>query len=250
MAVFTGSAAIGMSSILSADKWRSELVPEDWRPPTSEMRFETDKIIQDFTYAGYHRGERPIPEIDGPKFVVTDADFGADSNGSSDATEAIQRAIDAAEQAGGGVVFMPAGKYLLSVPEDRRAALVIRASNVVLRGAGRDETFLLNATTRMRGKSVILVSGPRDAGFFRDGAREVAITEDLLGPTTTIPVAETTGISVGDWVNLRCDVTEAWVLEHREPEWLGYTLEPFSLYEFQMQRRAKQRLNGSQSDGW
>lgn len=40
-------------------------------------------------------------------------DFGAVGDGATDDTEAIQAAIDAAEAAGGGTVYFPAGDYLL-----------------------------------------------------------------------------------------------------------------------------------------
>ncbi|MDR3774412.1 MAG: glycosyl hydrolase family 28-related protein, partial [Terracidiphilus sp.] len=40
--------------------------------------------------------------------------FGATGNGLTDDAPAIQRAEAAAEQAGGGVVYLPAGRYLLN----------------------------------------------------------------------------------------------------------------------------------------
>jgi hypothetical protein len=53
-------------------------------------------------------------------YVVTDAPWGARQDGASDATTALQGALDAAGKAGGGIVFLPAGEYTvrgnLSVP--------------------------------------------------------------------------------------------------------------------------------------
>ncbi len=43
--------------------------------------------------------------------VVTDAPYQADKTGKSDATAAIQRALDDVAEVGGGVVYMPAGRY-------------------------------------------------------------------------------------------------------------------------------------------
>ncbi len=57
-------------------------------------------------------------------------EFGADGADERDDTEAIQTAIDAVSEKG-GVVFLPAGKYLL------RAPLVIRHASVTLLGEGR-----------------------------------------------------------------------------------------------------------------
>jgi len=46
----------------------------------------------------------------GPSFNIVD--FGARNDGSSPSTEAFRKAIQAAEAAGGGTVFVPAGKYV------------------------------------------------------------------------------------------------------------------------------------------
>jgi len=44
--------------------------------------------------------------------VATESPYDAPDGGKSDATNAIQSAVDAVAQAGGGVVFLPAGRYL------------------------------------------------------------------------------------------------------------------------------------------
>ena len=46
--------------------------------------------------------------------LATDAAYGADSTGARDSTAAIQAALDACAQLGGGVVYLPAGRYLVS----------------------------------------------------------------------------------------------------------------------------------------
>jgi len=92
-------------------EWRSALYPADWSPP-EDRRFETDKLIQDFSYAGYRRGEVKLPVFGGPRFDATA--FGADPTGTADSTAAIQAAIDAAAFAGGGVAYLPAGTFKVS----------------------------------------------------------------------------------------------------------------------------------------
>lgn len=59
--------------------------------------------------------------------VVTDYD--ATGDGETDDTAAVQAAIDAAEAAGGGLVFFPAGTYVL-------AGVTVDADNVLLAGVG------------------------------------------------------------------------------------------------------------------
>jgi len=212
-----------LSWTTAANAWRSALYPADWRPPTvNSANFETDKLIQDFSYAGYQAGEKPLPIIAGPLFNVTQSPYNADNTGSHDATVAIQSAINTAQSAGGGVVFLPAGLYSISVHGANAYALRINAPNVVLRGAGAGNTFLLNTTTNMRGKSIILITGPSAAGFYSSGAASALITQDLHGPAVEIPVAGTAGFAPGQWIVVRADCTDAWIAEHNEPDWTGH----------------------------
>ena len=50
-----------------AHAWRSTLYPLDWQPPADGFAsFETNKLIQDFSYAGYRAGEQGLPNVVGP----------------------------------------------------------------------------------------------------------------------------------------------------------------------------------------
>jgi hypothetical protein len=212
--------ALGPAGALA---FRSTLYPTNWTSPTvASANLETDKLIQDFSYAGYRAGEQPIPNVVAPIFNVTMPPYGADSTGVTNATVAIQSAINAAQSAGGGVVFLPTGLYSVSPQGANSYALQINAANVVLRGAGPNATFLLNTSTNMRSKSIILMTGPSAAGFYSSGAASTAISQDLPGPTREIPVTSTSGFATGQWVVVRADCTDAWITEHGEPDWIGY----------------------------
>lgn len=89
----------------------------------------------DFSYAGYRCGEgRPsIRDFDLPRFDVTD--FGAIPDDGLDDIEAMQRALDAAAAAGGGIVRVPPGRYDFDV-DASRGFLRIRHSNIILLGSG------------------------------------------------------------------------------------------------------------------
>ncbi len=63
--------------------------------------------------------------------AVTDAPYAADPSGARDATRAIQAALDDRYQAGGGVVWMPAGRY-------RVTSSITIPPHVTLRGDRRD----------------------------------------------------------------------------------------------------------------
>lgn len=74
---------------------------------------ETEKAIQDFSYAGYATGRRRIPDVTGPVYDVTQAPFFADA---SDATDAIQVVINAAGANPDGGFRLPDGARVVTVP--------------------------------------------------------------------------------------------------------------------------------------
>jgi hypothetical protein len=204
----------------AARAWESELFGPGWTA-TPPLSFYTDKIIQDFSFAGYRRGETSLPP-DPPgatRNVVTD--HGADPTGATDSTNAIQAAINAAQTAGGGVVFLPAGIYRVSPQGANAFCLRITSSGVVLRGAGTGQTFLLNTETVMRSKHIIQINGPSGAAWTSAQTPTTLIAADLPGPVTQIPVASTAGFSPGDQVIIRADSGDDWANEHLEPEWVG-----------------------------
>jgi len=92
--------------------------------------------------------------------TVTDAPYGADNTGAVDASAAIQAAIDDVYQAGGGVVWMPAGKYKVGY------SIHVR-NHVTLRGDWRDP----DSGTGSYGTVIMAYAGknggPSDPGLFR-----------------------------------------------------------------------------------
>ena len=151
--------------------WRSEYYPSNWEPPL-EADFYTDAFIQDFSYAGYHMGEVPLPETVPGAFIDVTADpYNADPTGTEDATSAIQSAINFVGLTGGGVVYLPEGTYKVS-PGTLSHCLQISRNNTVLRGAGPDKTFIFNSESNMRQKTVVRVA-PQTGGSWSVGSSEV-----------------------------------------------------------------------------
>jgi len=93
-------------------------------------RWEPAGRLTDYSYAGYRRGERPLPERHSE---VSVKDFGAIGDGKTDDTAAFQRAV---KEAGGKVIAVPAGRYVLT------DIIEITASGTVLQGAGPQQTTL------------------------------------------------------------------------------------------------------------
>jgi hypothetical protein len=99
--------------------------------------WEAGGRLPDFSYAGYRRGEAPLPER---PVNLRASDFGVVGDGVADDTAALQRALNAAGAGGGKVLSLGPGRYRIS------DWLTIQASGVVLRGAGSGETVLVMDT--------------------------------------------------------------------------------------------------------
>jgi hypothetical protein len=157
--------------------------------------------LPDFSYAGYHRGEQPIPEL--PR-TTNVRDFGAVGDGTTDDTRALQAAIDATPA---GAIYLPPGRYLVS------DYLRITRPNVVLRGAGSEQSILwfprgLDAVHPRAGRTS---TGSPASGYSFDGAF-VSIQGDYraqpLAKITalahrgdhTVEVDRTTDLAVGQLV--------------------------------------------------
>ncbi|MFC1510587.1 discoidin domain-containing protein [Candidatus Omnitrophota bacterium] len=190
--------------------WRSNLYPVDWSPgyKDSEGRF-----LQDFSYAGYHKGEKAIPDdIPGIFRDVTQSPYNADNTGAKDVSAEIQQAINDVGNAGGGVVYLPAGTYKVNPQRGKNYAFEINHSGVVLRGAGRDQTFIYNSQSNMRFKSIMGVKSP--LRFYKSENPAASITRDIVEGTTVIPVSDVSSFNVGDWIALKSNRTSEFIIEH------------------------------------
>ncbi|HSI83495.1 MAG TPA: hypothetical protein VK970_06905 [Candidatus Methylacidiphilales bacterium] len=58
-ACFACFLLLPVCSALAQAAWRSSLYPENWKPGFEDAQ---GNFLHDFSYAGYHRGEIPIPD--------------------------------------------------------------------------------------------------------------------------------------------------------------------------------------------
>lgn len=101
-------------------------IPEIIANPNVEEKY----YLPDFSYAGYHFGEKEIST--GYDHIIDVSEFGARPNDQIDDSEAFIRAIDKANELKGIVlVNIPPGRFDLS------QIIYISRSNTVIRGAGK-----------------------------------------------------------------------------------------------------------------
>lgn len=165
--------------------------------------WERNGRLTDFSYAGYRRGDSPLPR---PPIKATVKDFGAKGDGNTDDSDAFRRAIEETES---GAILIPAGKYVLT------DIFEIRKPNIVLRGEGPDKTILffpkgmeqirpsLDATSSGQPTTAYSWSG----GFFWiKGSQKGATLGRLAKPaprgTRVIELGLVPKISVGDKIEI------------------------------------------------
>jgi len=98
------------------DTWRSALYAEDWTPAYTHS---SGHCLHDFSFAGYHAGEAPLPTPPGPSFDVTA--YGAVPTGASDSSTAAPAVIAAASAAASALVdFARNGRCIPLNPSSSR----------------------------------------------------------------------------------------------------------------------------------
>jgi len=135
--------------------------------------------LPDFSYAGYHSGEQPLPTV--PPGVSVKA-FGAKGDGIVDDSQAF---IDAIASTKFGAIEVPPGRYKIT------RILEINRGGIVLRGAGPDKSILfcpvpLNDIKPNWGATT---NGLTTSEYSWSGGM-IGITGDYQGKTLTPVIAE------------------------------------------------------------
>ena len=181
------------------------VVSQLWQQYSADQKAGRPPVIADFSYVGYHRGERALPENSSLKIFHVD-EFGATPNDGISDTAAIQKAIHAAEKNKGGVIKFSAGRYDLTPINNQ--GLLVSHSSVILKGAGSTsggtELYMpeaLEATDPHKMWTTpyfIRVSAP-----YTSTKKFGSITKSSPAESKTVFVSKTSRIKAGDWVALR-----------------------------------------------
>lgn len=160
--------------------------------------------LPDFSHAGYHRGEAPIPQV---QITANVKDFGAVGDGAHDDTDAFKQAI---AQTNEGAILIPEGKYIIT------DILNIGKSNLVLRGegAGKSVLFFPKVLNEIKPNWGATTGGQRTSNYSWSGGfiwvRGNFQSQQLAGVTApavrgdaVIEVSTTKGISVGQMIEIK-----------------------------------------------
>jgi len=218
----TGCEKTEMKKMASASKEKALTKADDpagkWTPAVWKEFVEngpTGNHLPDFSRAGYRMGEQSIPEIKSPVFDVTDDKFGAVPDDGKEDTAAIQAAVNAAAAVGGGVIYLPRGRYDVH-PSPDSPYLQITSDRIVLRGQGAGEagTVLFMGAPGKEGsiRRLGTVSAEKEARRYAavailgsEARHELAtFTQDVVRGQTDIPVSDTQAFSQGQTVIVTC----------------------------------------------
>ncbi len=173
-------------------------------------------ILPDFSYAGYHHGEKAIPEVKANVFDVTK--FGAIPNDEHSDKAAIKKAIDAATKNGGGIVFFPKGRFLINEDGDDHEPIKINCSNIVFRGSGSDikgtELFMKNKLDAADPKKMWTTPAMIQFTTNEKNRRGGKIISPAGKGAFEINTDNTKGIKLGDWLMLEMISTDPALLKY------------------------------------
>src|SRR6056297_318798 len=184
---------------------------------------EKGNVLPDFSYVGYHHGEKPIPDVPVAKTIYPLA--GDNHAHIQDAIDEVA-ALPADANGHRGAVLLKAGLY-------RVGATLYMRSGVVLRGIGDSTIIRAVFTTR---DPVIKVNTGDTPGYSIIGSTRKRITDDYVPfGARTFTIESGHSFQAGDRVVLQRQPTQAWIdeLEVAQYGWTtgGYTIDFFRVIE-------------------
>lgn len=186
-----------------------------WKDFVEAKKFGRTPVLPDFSFAGYYFSEKEIPDVSTRKyFKVTD--FGALPNDDKFDGDAIQAAVNAAEKnVNGGVVFFPAGKYIIAADSNNTKQIRISKSNIVLKGSGSGPggTEIYQATMRINGRQIMFMPDNNAVKNL------TTITQNASRESFSVTVADASKLKVGQDI----------IIHHRSEEYTRQYFAPLDL---------------------
>lgn len=194
------------------DSLRTAPEAGDWQ--TSRVYYEEDRLvyvadaeqnrIADFSYAGYHYGEVPLPDV-----YVIETLGPIDGDDTNHIQAALDRVGARERDANGfrGAVVLGPGSYQIG------GQILLNQSGVVLRGSGQGSDPTTNTILQITGTgtrtAVRLGSG--NGTPWSQGASTAITTPFVQVGSTSFDVASASGLTVGDEIIVRHPSSQAWI---------------------------------------
>lgn len=186
-----------------------------------------DNVLLDFSYAGYHHGtELPVDERDvnvlAQKLgytVYNVCDHGAKPNDGLSDRKALEDIIDKIGRGklnANAIIYFPEGEYILHSKDDNTTnaktgkvtsnTLNLVMGHVIIKGAGRDKTFLTMEDPMLPTDPNVMYSSPKMISIRHNGGKGDSQLAKVTGSAKkgdmSIEVADASKLKVGDWVKL------------------------------------------------
>lgn len=198
------NALLSFAFLVSAAKAKPQEYSQLWGK--AGENWSTQSRLPDFSFAGYHAGEKEIPT---PPVRTNVRAFGAKGDGVADDTAAFKAAIAATDR---GAILVPAGRYRIT------GFIDLKKSNLVLRGEGANKSVLYfdRTLTDVEPKWGATTTGQRTSSYSWSGG-----FVRILGEETTavqlafvtapfaqrgdewLPVSTTDRMQVGQWIVIK-----------------------------------------------
>ena len=186
-----------------------------------------DNVLLDFSYAGYHHGtELPVDERDvnvlakklGYK-VYNVCKYGAKPNDGLSDRKALEDIIDKIGRGklnANAIIYFPEGEYILHSKDDNTTnaktgkvtsnTLNLVMGHVIIKGAGRDKTFLTMEDPMLPTDPNVMYSSPKMISIRHNGGKDnlplAKVTGSAKKGDMSIEVDDVSQLKVGDWVKL------------------------------------------------
>ena len=179
----------------------------------------TNNILPDFSFAGYKHGEVAPPDVYTLGYKVYNImSYGAVPNdGKSDREAFIRLLEDMGAKRGAdadairyqmnsakAIIYFPKGEFILQGAGENNMPLRLTMNDLVLKGAGRNQTTIKMDVPNEPARPDELWSAPVMLELKNNsGLDEITnVTGDAAKGTFAVNVTSTTGIKAGDWVCL------------------------------------------------
>jgi hypothetical protein len=176
--------------------------------PDGKLSYRADahgNTIPDFSRSGYGGGGVRLPNAPAVRTLEPKAD--------GDDTARIQAALDEAAQRSAGANGLRGAVLLARGTFRVDGALALRASGVVLRGAGPEENGTILFATGKKQRTLIEVGAPRVSRRETPGTRQRVTDAYVPWSAKSFSVENAAGFKVGDRIILHRPSTSEWIRE-------------------------------------